>query len=340
MLKKSDFYFDLPNELIAQTPIKKRDESRLLVIDKSKDKVEHKNFRDVLSYLEPGDTLVLNETKVMPGRIFGNRVGKEESIEVLLLKREGDFWETLVKPGKKMKIGAVIEFSNILQGEVVDIKEDGLRIIKFSYNGIFEEILEKIGHMPLPPYIHEKLEDKSRYQTIYAKDYGSSAAPTAGLHFTEELLGEARKRGINIAKLTLHVGLGTFRPVKEENVLDHKMHEENYYLDKENAKIINETIKRGNKVIAVGTTSVRTLESIFQKMDKICEDSGSTDIFIYPGYDFKVVNGIITNFHLPESTLLMLISAFWSREQVLEVYKEAICEKYRFFSFGDAMFIF
>lgn len=340
MLKKSDFYFDLPNELIAQTPIKKRDESRLLVIDKSKDKVEHKNFRDVLSYLEPGDTLVLNETKVMPGRIFGNRVGKEESIEVLLLKRDGDFWETLVKPGKKMKIGAVIEFSNILQGEVVDIKEDGLRIIKFSYNGIFEEILEKIGHMPLPPYIHEKLEDKSRYQTIYAKDYGSSAAPTAGLHFTEELLGAARKRGINIAKLTLHVGLGTFRPVKEENVLDHKMHEENYYLDKENAKIINETIKRGNKVIAVGTTSVRTLESIFQKMDKICEDSGSTDIFIYPGYDFKVVNGIITNFHLPESTLLMLISAFWSREQVLEVYKEAIEEKYRFFSFGDAMFIF
>lgn len=340
MLKKSDFYFELPPELIAQTPIEKRDESRLLVIDKEKEKIEHKKFRDIIDYLSPGDTLVINETKVMPGRIYGKRPGKEESIEVLLLKREGDIWDTLVKPGKKMKIGTEIEFSDNLKGTVVDIKEDGLRRIEFVYSGIFEEILDEIGQMPLPPYIHEKLEDKSRYQTVYAKDYGSSAAPTAGLHFTKDVINDLEKKGINIAKLTLHVGLGTFRPVKEDNILDHKMHEEYYYLSEDNAEIINETINRGKKIIAVGTTSVRTLESVYKKHDKIISDSGSTDIFIYPGYEFKVIDGLVTNFHLPESTLLMLISAFWDREKILSVYQEAINERYRFFSFGDAMFIY
>lgn len=340
MLKKSDFYFELPPELIAQTPIEKRDESRLLVIDKEKEKIEHKKFRNIIDYLSLGDTLVINETKVMPGRIYGKRPGKEESIEVLLLKREGDIWDTLVKPGKKMKIGTEIEFSDNLKGTVVDIKEDGLRRIEFVYSGIFEEILDKIGQMPLPPYIHEKLEDKSRYQTVYAKDYGSSAAPTAGLHFTKDVINDLEKKGINIAKLTLHVGLGTFRPVKEDNILDHKMHEEYYYLSEDNAEIINETINRGKKIIAVGTTSVRTLESVYKKHDKIISDSGSTDIFIYPGYKFKVIDGLVTNFHLPESTLLMLISAFWDREKILSVYQEAINERYRFFSFGDAMFIY
>ncbi len=340
MLKKSDFYFELPPELIAQTPIEKRDESRLLVINKEKEKIEHKKFRNIIDYFSLGDTLVINETKVMPGRIYGKRPGKEESIEVLLLKREGDIWDTLVKPGKKMKIGTEIEFSDNLKGTVVDIKEDGLRRIEFVYSGIFEEILDKIGQMPLPPYIHEKLEDKSRYQTVYAKDYGSSAAPTAGLHFTKDVINDLEKKGINIAKLTLHVGLGTFRPVKEDNILDHKMHEEYYYLSEDNAEIINETINRGKKIIAVGTTSVRTLESIYKKHDKIISDSGSTDIFIYPGYKFKVIDGLVTNFHLPESTLLMLISAFWDREKILSVYQEAINERYRFFSFGDAMFIY
>lgn len=340
MLKKSDFYFELPPELIAQTPIEKRDESRLLVINKEKEKIEHKKFRNIIDYLSLGDTLVINETKVMPGRIYGKRPGKEESIEVLLLKREGDIWDTLVKPGKKMKIGTEIEFSDNLKGTVVDIKEDGLRRIEFVYSGIFEEILDEIGQMPLPPYIHEKLEDKSRYQTVYAKDYGSSAAPTAGLHFTKDVINDLEKKGINIAKLTLHVGLGTFRPVKEDNILDHKMHEEYYYLSEDNAEIINETINRGKKIIAVGTTSVRTLESIYKKHDKIISDSGSTDIFIYPGYEFKVIDGLVTNFHLPESTLLMLISAFWDREKILSVYQEAINERYRFFSFGDAMFIY
>lgn len=340
MLKKSDFYFELPPELIAQTPIEKRDESRLLVINKEKEKIEHKKFRNIIDYLSLGDTLVINETKVMPGRIYGKRPGKEESIEVLLLKREGDIWDTLVKPGKKMKIGTEIEFSNKLKGTVVDIKEDGLRLIEFTYSGIFEEILDEIGQMPLPPYIHEKLKDKSRYQTVYAKDYGSSAAPTAGLHFTDDIISRLQKKGVNIAKLTLHVGLGTFRPVKEENILDHKMHEEYYYLNEENAEIINSTIDRCSRVIAVGTTSVRTLESIHKKHGKIISDSGSTDIFIYPGYKFNVIDGLITNFHLPESTLLMLISAFWDREKILAVYQEAIEEKYRFFSFGDAMFIY
>lgn len=340
MLKKSDFYFDLPEELIAQTPLKKRDESRLLVVDKKNSKIEHKKFKNILDYLEAGDTIVVNETKVMPARIYGHRKEKDESIEVLLLKRNGNCWETLVKPGKKMKAGTEIFFSPKLRGKVIDILEDGLRLIEFTFDGIFEEILDEIGQMPLPPYIHEKLEDQNRYQTVYAKYVGSAAAPTAGLHFTEDLMKEIKKRGINIAKLTLHVGLGTFRPVKEDNILDHKMHEETYLLDKENADLIRRTKENNKRVIAVGTTSVRTLESVYKKNGNIVEDKGSTDIFIYPGFEFKVVDALITNFHLPESTLLMLISAFWNREDILKVYAEAVKEKYRFFSFGDAMFLY
>lgn len=340
MIKKSDFNFSLPEEFIAQTPIKNRDESRLLIAQRANNKIIHKNFKDIIDYLNPGDTLVINETKVMPARIYGHRKNKNENIEVLLLNRNSDNWEALVKPGKKMKIGTEIIFSNKLSGEVIDIKEDGQRIIKMSYDGIFEEILDELGHMPLPPYIHQELKDKNRYQTIYAKDYGSAAAPTAGLHFTDELIKKLKNKKINIAKLTLHVGLGTFRPVKEDNLLNHKMHEESYFITKENAKLINQAIQSNNRIIAVGTTSVRTLESIYKKLGKISEDSGTTDIFIYPGYDFNVVDGIITNFHLPESTLLMLISAFWNRKDVLEVYEAAIREEYRFFSFGDAMFIY
>lgn len=340
MLKKSDFNFELPEELIAQTPLLNRDKSKLLVINKEKNEIKHKSFTDIIDYLNPGDTLVINETKVMPARIYGHRKGKDERIEVLLLKRNGDLWEALVKPGKKMKIGTEIEFSENLSGIVKDIKEDGQRIIEFFYKGIFEEILDELGQMPLPPYIHEKLENKDRYQTVYAKDYGSAAAPTAGLHFTKDLIKKLKDKNINIAKLTLHVGLGTFRPVKEENVLDHKMHEETYFITKENADIINKTIESNNRIIAVGTTSVRTLEAVYEKCGEIKEDFDSTDIFIYPGFKFKVVDGIITNFHLPESTLLMLVSAFWNRESVIKAYEEAIKEKYRFFSFGDAMFIY
>ena len=330
----------MPEELIAQTPIEKRDHSRLLVVDRKSNEISHKIFTDIIGYLKPGDTLVLNETKVMPARIYGHRKNKDESIEVLLLKREKDQWESLVKPGKKMKIGTEIIFSDRLSGKVIDIKDDGQRIIEFYYDGIFEEILDELGEMPLPPYIQEKLEDKNRYQTIYAKDYGSSAAPTAGLHFTEELINSLKEKGIKIAKVTLHVGLGTFRPVKVEDVNNHKMHEESYFITKENADIINDSIDNGDRIIAVGTTSIRTLESVYQKHGKITKDSGSTDIFIYPGYEFKVVDGLITNFHLPESTLLMLISAFWTKDDIFRVYEEAIKEKYKFFSFGDAMFIY
>lgn len=330
----------MPEELIAQTPIEKRDHSRLLVVDRKNNEISHKIFTDIIDYLKPGDTLVLNETKVMPARIYGHRKNKDESIEVLLLKREKDQWESLVKPGKKMKIGTEIIFSDRLSGKVIDIKDDGQRIIEFYYDGIFEEILDELGEMPLPPYIQEKLEDKNRYQTIYAKDYGSSAAPTAGLHFTEELINSLKEKGIKIAKVTLHVGLGTFRPVKVEDVNNHKMHEESYFITKENADIINDSIDNGDRIIAVGTTSIRTLESVYQKHGKITKDSGSTDIFIYPGYEFKVVDGLITNFHLPESTLLMLISAFWTKDDIFRVYEEAIKEKYKFFSFGDAMFIY
>lgn len=340
VLKKEDFYYDLPERLIAQSPEEKRDESRLLVINRDTEKIENKKFKNIVDYLNPGDTLVINETKVMPARIFGHRPNKDETIEVLLLKRNGNLWECLVRPGKKMKIGREIIFSNELSGKVVDIKDDGQRIIELEYDGILEEILDRIGNMPLPPYIHKKLEDKNRYQTIYAKNYGSAAAPTAGLHFTDDLLSEIKSKGVNIAKLTLHVGLGTFRPVKEENILDHKMHEESYFIDKENAELINKTLKSKNKVIAVGTTSVRTLESVYRDYGEIRECSGSTDIFIYPGYEFKVIDGLITNFHLPESTLIMLVSAFWKREKVLELYKYAVEKEYRFFSFGDAMYIY
>lgn len=339
-MKKSDFYFDLPEELIAQHPIKDRDQSRLLLVNRKDGEISHKHFTDIVEYLNEGDTIVLNETKVMPARIYGHRPGKDEKIEVLLLKRQGDTWQCLVKPGKKMKVGNEIIFSDKLKGQVVDIIEDGIRLIDLSYDGIFEEILDEIGQMPLPPYIHEELKDKNRYQTIYAKYYGSAAAPTAGLHFTEDLLNKLKEKNVNIAKLTLHVGLGTFRPVKEDDILDHKMHEEVYKIDKENADLIRQTRENGKRVIAVGTTSVRTLESVYKKHGKIVEDSGSTDIFIYPGVEIKAVDGIITNFHLPESTLIMLVSAFWDRENILKVYDQAVKEKYRFFSFGDAMFLY
>lgn len=339
-LNKSDFYYELPKELIAQTPIEKRDESRLLVVNTKSDKIAHRHFKDIKEYLKPNDTLVINNTRVMPSRIFGHREGKDESIEVLLLKRDGNYWESLVRPGKKMKIGSKVIFSDELSCEVVDILEDGIRKIRLDYDGILEEILDRIGNMPLPPYIEETLEDKERYQTVYSKYYGSAAAPTAGLHFTTELLEEIKNMGVNIATVTLHVGLGTFRPVKEEKIEDHIMHSEKYIIDKENAEIISNTKKNGGRVIAVGTTSIRTLESVYKKFGEIREDEDSTDIFIYPGFEFKVVDAIITNFHLPESTLLMLISAFYNREKVLEVYQEAIREKYRFFSFGDAMFLY
>lgn len=340
MIKKSDYFYELPEELIAQTPLDRRDESRLMVIDRKKNSVEHKVFKNLMEYLEPGDTLVLNETKVMPARLYGSRLGREEKIEVLLLNRVEDSWECIVKPGKKMKVGSVVNFSDLMTGEVVDVKDDGNRIIKFFFDGIFEEILDKLGEMPLPPYIHEKLEDKNRYQTVYAKEVGSAAAPTAGLHFTEELIDKLKDYGIKFAYLTLHVGLGTFRPVKEEDVLKHHMHEEFYSLDADNAIVINECKSQGKRVISVGTTSTRTLESIFKKHGKITSDSDYTDIFIYPGFEFKVIDGLITNFHLPESTLLMLISAFYNREEILKAYSEAIKLNYRFFSFGDAMFIY
>lgn len=338
---KSDFYFDLPEELIAQTPLKDRSSSRLMVLDKKTGKIEHKIFRDIMDLINKGDCLVLNETKVLPARLIGARKDTGTRVEVLLLKRnENDTWETLVYPGKKARPGHIIEFgSGLLECEIIDVVDEGNRIVKFSYEGIFEEILDKLGEMPLPPYIKEKLEDKNRYQTVYARNEGSAAAPTAGLHFTPELLQQIRDKGINIAKLTLHVGLGTFRPVKAENIQDHKMHSEFYMIDQENAELINNTIRNGGNIIAVGTTSTRTLESIADEKGYVRKCSGWTDIFIYPGYKFKIVDRLITNFHLPESTLIMLVSALAGRENVLNAYKEAVNEKYRFFSFGDAMFI-
>ena len=338
---KSDFYFDLPEELIAQTPIKDRSSSRLMVLDRKSGKIEHKHFWDITDYLNKGDCLVINETKVIPARLIGAREDTGTRVEILLLKRLTDNkWETLVYPGKKARPGKVIVFGDgELKAEVKDIVEDGNRIVEFSYKGIFEEILDKLGQMPLPPYIKEKLEDKDRYQTVYAKNTGSAAAPTAGLHFTKELLEKIEQKGIDIARLTLHVGLGTFRPVKEENVLEHKMHSEYYMIDEENANKINNARKKGGRIIAVGTTSTRTLESVAQDNGYIPAKSGQTDIFIYPGYKFKAIDGLITNFHLPESTLIMLVSAFSTRENVLAAYKEAVEEKYRFFSFGDAMYI-
>ena len=340
-MKTSDFYYDLPEELIAQHPIKNRSNSRLMVLDKENGKIEHKYFKDIVSYLNKGDCIVLNDTKVIPARLFGHREGKEESIEFLLLRRiEGDKWETLVRPGKKVRPSNKIIFgNNELIATVLGIEEDGTRIVEFEYSGIFEEILDKLGEMPLPPYIKEKLEDKNRYQTVYSREEGSAAAPTAGLHFTKELLNEIERKGVNVAFLTLHVGLGTFRPVKVENIEEHHMHSEYYRLSQEVADTINNTRLNGGKIIAVGTTTTRTLETLGTDEGFVVPKSGWTDIFITPGYKFKIVDKLITNFHLPESTLLMLVSALAGKENILNAYNEAICEKYRFFSFGDAMLI-
>lgn len=341
MMKLSDFNYILPEELIAQDPLEKRDNSRLMVLHRDTGAWEHKHFYDIIDYLNPGDCLVVNNTKVIPARLMGVKEDTGASIEVLLLKRkEEKIWETLVKPGKKARIGARISFGDgLLIGEVIDIVEEGNRLIRFEYEGIFEEILDKLGQMPLPPYITHRLQDKNRYQTVYAKYDGSAAAPTAGLHFTEELLEKIQKKGIRIAKVTLHVGLGTFRPVKEENVLEHHMHSEFYMVDEAAADAINETKAAGGRIIAVGTTSTRTLETVAEPDGHIPVKSGWTDIFIYPGYQFKAVDCLITNFHLPESTLIMLVSALADRETVLRAYEEAVREKYRFFSFGDAMLI-
>lgn len=340
-MKVSDFDFYLPEELIAQHPLEKRDTSKLMVLDKNTGDIEHKHFHDIIDYLNEGDTLVLNNTRVMPARLIGEKEETGGKIEFLLLKRvEGDKWECLAKPGKRAKIGQKFTFGNgKLKCTVVDIVEEGNRIIEFSYEGIFEQVLDELGEMPLPPYITEKLEDRERYQTVYSKEKGSAAAPTAGLHFTEELLKKVKEKGVNIAYLTLHVGLGTFRPVKVDDINEHIMHSEYYNLDEENANIINETKKRGNRVIAVGTTSTRTLETIGGEDGFVKPQSGWTDIFIYPGYKYKIVDNLITNFHLPESTLIMLVSALAGKENVMNAYKKAVEEKYRFFSFGDSMFI-
>lgn len=340
-MQLKDFYYDLPQELIAQNPLLDRASSRLMRVDKVTGEITHGIFKNICDYLKPGDCLVINDTKVIPARLFGAKEDTNAKIEVLLLKRKSDnTWETLVKPGKKCKIGTRIIFGDgLLVGIVEDVLEEGNRLIRFEYEGIFEEILDKLGQMPLPPYITVQLEDKNRYQTVYAKYEGSAAAPTAGLHFTKELLQKIEDMGVKIAHVTLHVGLGTFRPVKVDNILEHHMHSEFYMVDEENAKIINDAKASGNRVISVGTTSCRTLESCADKKGHIVSGSGWTDIFIYPGYDFKIIDGLITNFHLPESTLLMLVSAFAGREHIMEAYKVAVEEKYRFFSFGDAMLI-
>ena len=340
-MKTSDFYYDLPQELIAQDPLEDRSASRLMVLDKKTGKIQHHIFKEIVNYLIPGDCLVINDTKVIPARLYGAKVGTDAKIEVLLLKRkENNIWETLVKPGKKAKIGTKISFGEgLLIGEVVDIVEEGNRLIQFTYEGIFEEILDKLGQMPLPPYITHQLKDKNRYQTVYAKHDGSAAAPTAGLHFTPELLEEIRAKGVNIAHVTLHVGLGTFRPVKVEDVTQHHMHSEFYVVEEDQAALINETKKKGGKIISVGTTSLRTLESASTEDGILKAGSGWTDIFIYPGYRFKIVDRLITNFHLPESTLIMLVSALAGKEHIMAAYEEAVKDKYRFFSFGDAMFI-
>ena len=340
-MKTSDFYFDLPQELIAQDPLEDRSSSRLLVLDRETGKTEHHVFKDVIDYLNPGDCLVVNNTKVIPARLFGSKEGTEAKIEILLLKRkENDVWETLVKPGKKAKPGTRISFGDgLLTGEVIDVVEDGNRLIKFTYDGIFEEILDQLGQMPLPPYITHQLKDKNRYQTVYAKHDGSAAAPTAGLHFTPELLEAIKAKGVNIAHVTLHVGLGTFRPVKVEDVTNHHMHSEFYIVEEDQAKLINETKQRGGKIVSVGTTSCRTLESATDDQGVLHAGSGWTDIFIYPGYQFKMIDRLITNFHLPESTLLMLVSALAGKDNIMAAYEEAVKERYRFFSFGDAMLI-
>lgn len=340
-MKVTDYYFDLPQEQIAQDPLEDRSSSRLLVLDKETGEYSHHVFREITEFLKPGDCLVLNNTKVIPARLFGEKEGTQAKIEILLLKRkENDVWETLVKPGKKAKVGTKIIFGGgLLVGEVIDIVEEGNRLIKFTYEGIFEEILDQLGQMPLPPYITHQLKDKNRYQTVYAKYDGSAAAPTAGLHFTPELLQQVKDMGVDIAEVTLHVGLGTFRPVKVDNILEHHMHSEFYMVTQEAADKINNAKKNGHRVICVGTTSCRTIESAADENGMLKESSGWTEIFIYPGYQFKVLDCLITNFHLPESTLLMLVSALAGREHVLAAYEEAVKEGYRFFSFGDAMLI-
>ena len=338
-MKLHDFYYDLPQELIAQDPLLDRTSSRLMHVDRYNGEIEHKIFSDIIDYLNEGDCLVINNTKVIPARLFGTREGHEGKVEILLLKRrENDIWETLVKPGKKCKVGTMLVFGDgLLKAEVLDVVEDGNRLIKFYYEGIFEEILDKLGQMPLPPYITHELKDKTRYQTVYAKHDGSAAAPTAGLHFTKELLEKIEQKGIVIANVTLHVGLGTFRPVKVENILEHHMHSEFFMIEESEACKINKAKENGKRVISVGTTSCRTLESAATEDGRIQASSGWTDIFIYPGYKFKLIDGLITNFHLPESTLLMLVSAFAGKENIMAAYEEAVKEKYRFFSFGDAM---
>ena len=341
MMKKEDFYFKLPEELIAQDPLEDRSASRLLVLDEESGKIDHSMFRDIKAYLKPGDCLVINDTKVIPARLIGSKIGTDAKIEILLLKRkENDIWETLVKPGKKAKPGTKISFGEgLLIGEVIDVVEEGNRLIQFSYQGIFEEILDQLGQMPLPPYITHQLEDKNRYQTVYAKHSGSAAAPTAGLHFTPELLKEIKESGVDIAHVTLHVGLGTFRPVKVENIQEHHMHSEFYHIEASEADKINRAKREGHRIICVGTTSCRTIESAAKPDGTLSECSGWTEIFIYPGYQFKVLDCLLTNFHLPESTLIMLVSALAGREHVLHAYEEAVKEQYRFFSFGDAMLI-
>jgi len=341
-MKVSDFNYELPKELIAQHPLEKRDTSRLMVLNRDKEQIEHKNFKNIIDYLNPGDCLVINNTKVIPARLYGIKQSKEKiPVEFLLLRQtEKDFWEVMVRPGRRLKSGTKVEFGQgILEAEILEVLENGNRKVKFTYNGIFNEILDKIGMIPLPPYITEKLKDKDRYQTVYAKHEGSAAAPTAGLHFTDELLEQIRKKGIEIANVTLHVGIGTFRPVKVENVEEHSMHSEHFYIKSEDANKINEAKKNNHNVIAVGTTSCRVLETIADENGLVKETEGDTNIFIYPGYKFKCINKLITNFHLPESTLIMLVSTLAGREFVMKAYNEAVKEKYRFFSFGDAMFI-
>lgn len=341
-LTTKDFDYDLPKEQIAQTPAQKRDCSRLLVVNKNENTTEDRHFHDIIEYLNPGDLLIMNDTRVLPARIFGYKENTGGKIELLLLKRRSDqIWETMVKPGRKAQPGVRLNFGPNLKGEILEKIDGGLRTIRFEYEGVFEEILDEIGTLPLPPYIHEQLKEQERYQTVYAKNTGSAAAPTAGLHFTKDLIRQIKEKGVNVADVTLHVGIGTFRPVKTDQLKDHHMHEETYRISQETVDLIKKTKANGGRVIAVGTTSVRTLESVAQKFDgdlQAC--SGNTSIFIYPGYKWQVVDALITNFHLPESTLLMLVSAFYNREAVLKIYQEAIEKKYRFFSFGDAMFLY
>ncbi len=340
-MKTSDFYFELPQELIAQDPLEERSASRMLILDKNTGATRHENFKNIINYLKPGDCLVLNNTKVLPARLLGVKEDTGAAVEVLLLRqRSGDVWETLVKPGKKLRPGAKVSFGDgLLRAEILEIEAEGNRLVRFFYDGIFEEVLDRLGEMPLPPYITHKLQDKNRYQTVYARYDGSAAAPTAGLHFTEELLHEIEEKGVKLAYVTLHVGLGTFRPVKVENILEHHMHSEYYQITAEAAETINEAKRSGCRVICVGTTSCRTVESAADENGLLQACSGNTEIFIYPGYRFKVLDCLITNFHLPESTLVMLVSALAGREHVLEAYREAVEERYRFFSFGDVMLV-